>query len=56
MKFSIRDLLLVTLIVALAAGWWVAIAASERTVHRNLQSSAAHSFSTRPESLQAVTN
>ncbi len=23
MKFSIRDLLLVTVIVALAAGWWV---------------------------------
>ncbi len=23
MKFSIRDLLLVTFIVALAAGWWV---------------------------------
>ena len=23
MKFSIRDLFLVTLIVALAAGWWV---------------------------------
>jgi len=23
MKFSIRDLLLVTLIVALAVGWWI---------------------------------
>ena len=36
MKFSIRDLLLVTVIVALAAGWWVdrldkgRIAASEK--------------------------
>ena len=30
MKFSIRDLLLVTVIVALAVGWWVDHRAQER--------------------------
>jgi hypothetical protein len=34
MKFSIRDLLLVTVIVALAVGWWVDRAALTARVER----------------------
>ena len=30
MKFSIRDLFLVTLIVALAVGWWIARSPNSR--------------------------
>jgi hypothetical protein len=36
MKFSIRDLLLVTMVVALAVGWWV-----ERTRNARLQEALA---------------
>jgi hypothetical protein len=34
MKFSIRDLLLVTVIVALAVGWWVDRAKLSREIRR----------------------